>query len=43
MNTLTQWNPFQTVRWNPYKELAKLERGLATCFSGAPVIEVKMA
>ncbi len=43
MNTLTQWNPFQTARWNPFKERAEFERGLEPFFSCAPVIEVKAA
>jgi HSP20 family protein len=38
MNLLTKWNPMQTTRWNPFKELAELERGLENFFGRAPAI-----
>lgn len=32
MNLLTKWNPLQTTRWDPFKELADFERGLDRFF-----------
>lgn len=36
MKTLANWNPFQTTRWDPFKQLADLERGLDRVF-GRPL------
>jgi HSP20 family protein len=38
MNLLTKWNPMQTTRWNPFKELADFERGLESFFGRVPAI-----
>ena len=36
MNTLTKWSPLQSTRWDPFQQLADLERGLARVFGRAP-------
>jgi HSP20 family protein len=38
MNMLTKWNPMQTTRWNPFRELADFERGLESFFGRTPAI-----
>lgn len=36
MSLLTKYNPLQTTRWNPFKELAEFERGLESFFGRGP-------
>ena len=38
MNPLTKWNPTQTGRWNPSRELADFGRGLESLFGRASAI-----
>lgn len=36
MNTLNKWTPFRTTRWEPFQQLAELERGLDRFFGRSP-------
>jgi HSP20 family protein len=36
MSTLTKWNPFQTSRWEPFRELEEIERRLESLFERSP-------
>ncbi len=38
MSILNKWNPMQTTRWSPLRELANFERGLESFFSRLPGI-----
>jgi HSP20 family protein len=38
MKMLTKWNPFQSTRWDPFKELGDFERGLERFFGRTPAL-----
>jgi HSP20 family protein len=36
MSALTKWNPFQSTRWEPFRELEEIERRLENLFERSP-------